>query len=61
LTDNRTASDAEDVYVTGTFDSWSKSIKLEKSPSGVLEKEVTVPLSEKITYKVRKSYEKMIL
>jgi hypothetical protein len=48
----RTATDAEDVYVTGTFDSWSKSIKLQKSSAGVLEKEVTLPISEKISYKV---------
>lgn len=49
---NRTASDAEEVYVTGTFDNWSKSAKLEKSASGVLEKEIVVPMNEKITYKV---------
>lgn len=48
----RTASDAEDVYVTGTFDNWSKSNKLEKTAHGTLEKEVYLPMSEKISYKV---------
>jgi hypothetical protein len=40
------------VFVTGTFDQWSKSIKLEKQDS-VLEKTVTLPKTdEKILYKV---------
>lgn len=44
---------AEDVYVTGTFDNWSKSEKLVKTGS-VFEKNVTLPdASEKIYYKVR--------
>jgi hypothetical protein len=51
-TDSRTASDAEDVYVTGTFDNWSKSNKLEKTAHGTLEKEVALPVSERISYKV---------
>ena len=51
-TDSRTASDAEDVYVTGTFDNWSKSNKLEKTAHGTLEKEVALRVSEKISYKV---------
>ena len=49
---HRTAYDAEEVYVTGTFDNWSKSEKLEKAASGGLEKEVILPINEKITYKV---------
>ena|SRR2546423_10612042 len=49
----RTASDADDVYVTGTFDNWSKSNKLEKTAHGTLEKEVSLPMAEKISYKVQ--------
>ena len=49
----RSASDADDVYVTGTFDNWSKSNKLEKTAHGTLEKEVFLPMSEKISYKVQ--------
>jgi hypothetical protein len=52
LTEHRTAYDAEEVYVTGTFDNWSKTQKLEKAASGGLEKEVNLPINEKITYKV---------
>lgn len=50
--DSRTASDDEDVYVTGNFDNWSKSNRLEKTAHGTLEKTVSLPMSEKISYKV---------
>lgn len=43
---------AEEVYVTGTFDNWSKSEKLEKV-DGVFQKTVTLPnAQDKIYYKV---------
>lgn len=45
---------AGEVYVTGTFDDWAKSVKLEKKGEG-FEKLVDLPPSEdKILYKVRK-------
>jgi hypothetical protein len=41
------------VYVTGTFDNWSKSEKLEKG-DGIFQKTVTLPnAQDKIYYKVR--------
>ncbi|KAL2047778.1 hypothetical protein ABVK25_011328 [Lepraria finkii] len=44
---------ASEVYVTGTFDDWAKSVKLEKK-GDYFEKLVELPLSkEKIYYKVR--------
>jgi hypothetical protein len=44
---------ADEVFVTGTFDKWSKSEKLERIGS-VFEKTVALPdASEKIYYKVR--------
>lgn len=44
---------ASDVYVTGTFDNWSKSEKLIKTGDHFA-KDVTLPdASEKIYYKVR--------
>jgi Glycogen recognition site of AMP-activated protein kinase len=44
---------AEEVYVTGTFDNWSKSEKLVKT-GDVFEKNVTLSsAAEKIYYKVR--------
>lgn len=44
---------ASDVYVTGTFDNWTKSEKLDKKGDG-FEKSVTLPdASQKIYYKVR--------
>lgn len=48
----RTASDTDEVYVTGTFDNWEKTNKLSKTSSGQLEKEIILPLNEKVTYKV---------
>ena len=43
---------ADEVYVTGTFDQWSKSIRLDKKGNG-FEKEVELPLGEeKYLYKV---------
>jgi hypothetical protein len=45
---------ASEVYVTGTFDDWSKSEKLIQT-GNVFEKNVTLPsAAEKIYYKVRK-------
>ncbi|KAK3686381.1 Cruciform DNA binding protein [Vermiconidia calcicola] len=41
---------AEEVFVTGTFDNWSKSVKLDKKDT-VHEKTIAVPASEKILYK----------
>ena len=44
---------ASEVYVTGTFDDWAKSVKLERKGDGY-EKLVELPQSEhKILYKVR--------
>lgn len=44
---------ASEVYVTGTFDDWSKTEKLVKT-GDVFEKDVTLPsAAEKIYYKVR--------
>lgn len=46
------AHPADEVYVTGTFDNWSKSEKMEKI-GNVFEKAVELPdTSEKIYYKV---------
>jgi len=46
---------ANDVHVTGTFDDWGKTEKLEKV-GDVFEKEVTLPSAdEKYYYKVRGS------
>ena len=43
---------ASEVYVTGTFDDWAKSVKLEKKGDG-FEKLVELPPSEdRILYKV---------
>ncbi|KAF4419645.1 hypothetical protein K4K61_011177 [Colletotrichum sp. SAR11_59] len=45
------AHPAEEVYVTGTFDNWTKSEKLDKV-GDAFEKTVTLPeASEKIYYK----------
>jgi hypothetical protein len=43
--------DAEDVYVTGTFDDWQKTVQLEKEGS-VFKKSVELPKT-KTQYKVR--------
>ncbi|EPQ59650.1 hypothetical protein GLOTRDRAFT_15331, partial [Gloeophyllum trabeum ATCC 11539] len=43
-------SDASDVICTGTFDQWSCSTHLNKTPSG-FEAKVHVPWSQKIMYK----------
>jgi hypothetical protein len=46
--------EASEVYVTGTFDNWSKSERLIQS-GNVFEKNVALPsAAEKIYYKVRK-------
>ncbi|EDN08988.1 predicted protein [Histoplasma mississippiense (nom. inval.)] len=43
---------ASEVYVTGTFDNWSRSVKLERSTNG-FRKDVEVPsIGGKILYKV---------
>ncbi|EIN10317.1 hypothetical protein PUNSTDRAFT_24152, partial [Punctularia strigosozonata HHB-11173 SS5] len=41
---------AHDVIVTGTFDNWSSSIHMTKTPSG-FEAKVKVPWGQKILYK----------
>jgi len=44
---------ADEVYVTGTFDDWAKSVKLEKKDGNLHEKLVELPqATEKIYYKV---------
>jgi len=43
--------DADDVYVTGTFDDWKKTVQLEKEGS-VFKRTVELPKS-KTQYKVR--------
>ena len=46
---------ATEVYVTGTFDNWKQSVKLEKE-GDAFQKTVDLPSSsEKIYYKVRKA------
>ena len=45
---------ASEVYVTGTFDDWARSVKLEKQRDGSFQKLVDLPSAdEKIAYKVR--------
>lgn len=45
--------EAGQVFVTGTFDNWEKTVQLERKGNG-FEKEVYLPnISEKIQYKVR--------
>ncbi|KAL8713987.1 MAG: hypothetical protein Q9220_002133 [cf. Caloplaca sp. 1 TL-2023] len=41
---------ANEVYVTGTFDDWAKSVRLDKH-GGSFEKKVELPLGQKIVYK----------
>ncbi|KAI0721924.1 hypothetical protein C8T65DRAFT_734909 [Cerioporus squamosus] len=43
--------DASNVIVTGSFDSWSCSHPLTKTPSGTFEGTVKLPWGEKVTYK----------
>lgn len=44
---------ADEVFVTGTFDNWGKTVQLEKK-GDIFEKEVELPnTDEKIYYKVR--------
>jgi hypothetical protein len=44
---------AKEVYVTGTFDNWAKTEKLEKVDAGHFEKTVDLnKVDEKILYKV---------
>lgn len=43
--------DAQDVYVTGTFDNWQKTVQLEKE-DGIFKKTVELPQA-KHQYKVR--------
>lgn len=50
---SREHPDAEEVFVTGTFDDWTKSVKLDKK-GDVFEKTVDLKdASKKIYYKVR--------
>ncbi|KAL8721779.1 MAG: hypothetical protein Q9181_007637 [Wetmoreana brouardii] len=41
---------ADEVYVTGTFDDWAKSVKLEKEDGGFAKK-VELPSGQKVSYK----------
>jgi hypothetical protein len=50
---HREHPEADEVFVTGTFDDWGKTEKLNKLPSGFFEKKVQLPSKEKILYKVR--------
>lgn len=44
---------ATEVYVTGTFDDWARSVKLEKKDGNRFEKLVELPQAEEnIYYKV---------
>lgn len=44
---------ATEVYVTGTFDDWAKSVRLEKKKESLFEKLVQLPQTEEnIYYKV---------
>jgi hypothetical protein len=43
--------DANEVFVTGTFDDWGKTVKLNRV-GGIFIKEVSLPVREKIQYKV---------
>ncbi|KAH9943015.1 uncharacterized protein BXZ73DRAFT_97081 [Epithele typhae] len=43
--------DAFNVIVTGSFDSWSRSHYLSRSPSGYFKGSVQIPWGEKVTYK----------
>jgi 1,4-alpha-glucan branching enzyme len=47
----RAHPEASEVYVTGDFDDWQKSVKLEKN-GDIFEKTVELPLGKKILYKV---------
>lgn len=52
LVDSRNHA-ASEVYVTGTFDDWSRSVKLDKKDGSRFEKLVELPQAEeKIYYKV---------
>ncbi|KAI0751301.1 hypothetical protein C8Q80DRAFT_1156524 [Daedaleopsis nitida] len=44
-------SDASNVIVTGTFDSWSCTHHLAKTPAGTFEGQVHIPWGEKVSYK----------
>ena len=45
---------ANEVFVTGTFDDWGMTVKLDKKDGNLHEKMVELPnASEKIYYKVR--------
>lgn len=53
--------EASEVYVTGTFDDWGKTIRLEKK-GDVFEKEVPLsPTEEKLHYKVREALLERVL
>ena len=43
-----------EIYVTGTFDSWTKSVQLAKDPvTGRFIASVALPVEHKVLYKVR--------
>lgn len=43
--------DANEVFVTGTFDDWGKTVKLDRV-DGIFVKEVSLPADQKVQYKV---------
>lgn len=45
---------ASEVYVTGTFDDWKQTVKLEHDGT-IFQKTVTLPSSDKIYYKVNRA------
>jgi hypothetical protein len=49
---NREHPEASEVFVTGTFDDWGKTQKLDKV-DGIFQKTVDLDGKEKILYKVR--------
>lgn len=52
---------ANEVYVTGTFDDWGKTVRLDRNGE-VFEKEVELPATEeKIQYKVRTFFRSLSL
>jgi hypothetical protein len=51
---HREHPEASEVFVTGTFDDWGKTQRLDKQASGFFEKTVALPSKDKVLYKVSK-------
>jgi hypothetical protein len=56
---DREHPEASEVFVTGTFDDWGKTQKLDKQASGFFEKSVALPSKDKVLYKVSEGEMKM--